>query len=850
MKLHSLYHISTTALALLCLTRGVAAQAPGFTTLVEFTGTSGSRVGGEPVASLIQGTDGNFYGTTLSGGTANVGTIFKVTPSGTFTNLHMFTGATGSGVGYYPYAGLTQHTDGMLYGETNGLFDEAAAAITNAGFGAPFKISTTGTGYTKFFNFSGPSQTNKGRTPKGALVLASDGSFYGTTEFGGAGAASSMGHGTLFRMSPAGIMTYLVDFSNNGSSNKGSQPNARLVDGGDGFLYGSTFDGGASDAGTLFKIKVSNGAFTTLAQFTGNSGTTPGKNPTDALFVASDGNIYGTTVNGGSLGWGTVFRLTSGGTVTTLVHFTNLTGGAQGAAPFGGLAQGNDGNLYGTTRYGGESASTDHGTIYRLTPGGVLTPRLIDFSGTTGSFKGRGPVGGLIKGADGHLYGTTLQGGSGPDNGYGTVYRLNISPQVPPVVTTGAASDVTGSSAMLNGTVNPQGVAATWQFEYGATTSYGSLIPATPGNISAGSTAEPVSTSFSSLPTGSTWHYRLKAVNGGGTTYGDDAVFTTLAAPQSPQVETVAATAVTGTSAVLNGTVNPRGAPTTWQFEYGMDESYGSAIPLPPGSMAAGGIAEAVSIPLTGLNPGAVWHYRLVATNTVGIVYGSDRTFTTLLPPVAVTQPAIAISAGNATLKGAVNPNGTATSWQFEYGADTSYGFLAPALAGTTGAGSLPETVTSNLTGLPAGSTWHYRLKAVNSAGADYGDDMTFVTLSNIPAWRQQYFGTTADSGVAANNADPDGDGVVNLAEYGFGMNPTVRDSAALPRPTFNGTALIASFNQPLSVNDVTYGAEVSTNLINWSSIADSGSSSAHTFAAPFSTAGRHYMRLRVTLNP
>jgi uncharacterized repeat protein (TIGR03803 family) len=333
--------------ALLLSSGLVHAQVPQFTTLVEFTGVAGNKPGGEPVSPLVE-VDGNFYGTTLTGGSGNYGTVFKMTSAGALQSLVSFTGATGTAIGFYPYAGVT-HSNGSLYGVTNGVFD-FSSGIPNAGYGTNWKVSTAGTGYTMFFKFGGTGTANKGRAPKGTLVLASDGNFYGTTEFGGAN-----DHGTIFRTTAAGVFTYIVDFTNNGGSNKGSRPNARLIDGNDGYLYGSTLAGGAGGVGTLFRLKLSNGTLETLAQFTNTSGTTPGANPVDQLCLASDGNFYGTTLNGGSLDFGTVFRLrrTPSVLVTTLVHFSNFTGTAQGAAPFGGLVQANDGNLYGTTRYGG-----------------------------------------------------------------------------------------------------------------------------------------------------------------------------------------------------------------------------------------------------------------------------------------------------------------------------------------------------------------------------------------------------------------------------------------------------------------------------------------------------------------
>ena len=1024
---------AVTAVALLLSASFSPAQAPAFSTLAEFTGSNGTT-GSRPVSELMQASDGDFYGTTLRGGTADLGSVYKITAGGTFTPLRSFTGAAQPTGGLYPVAGLAEHTDGMLYGTTSGDF-------TAGSFGIAYKMSASGGTFTNFLFFKGQQVNDKGSTPLGTMTKASDGFFYGTTQYGGTG---TVNFGTIYKINPTtGILTTVIEFTDNGANNKGAAPNAKLVDGGDGYLYGTTYGGGTLNIGTVFRLRVSNGSLSTLATFTNASSPNPGKWPIGAMVLASDGYLYGTTVNGGAFNAGVIYRVNrTTGTVTTIVEFNDNAGVKQGAWPVGAMVQGNDGFLYGTTQNGGTG---DHGTIFRVSLGGVLTPKLLEFTGQTGAVKGEGPYAGMLKATDGRIYGTTQFGGSGNK---GTVFRLTLpavvvtgaatsvtattatlngtvnplgmpttyqfeygtttsygssKPLVPantgggngvesvnasltgltagtlyhfrlkaisaggtvtgsdatfttpggsqpaPTVVTSAATAVLNSSATLNGTVNPNGAVSLWQFEYGPTTSYGSVIPVSPGVTGAGSSAESVSTSVTGLPPGTLIHYRLTATNSGGTNTGSDATFTTTGSPQPPIVVTGAATDIGGTSAVLNGTVNPRGSATTWQFEYGSDLSFGSVIPLTPGDAGNGIIAQPVNITLSGLTPGSTVFFRLTATSAVNPVTGSNGQFTTLFPPDAITLAAVGVTKTNATLTGTVNPRGATTTWQFEYGPDTSYGSFAPVLAGTTGTGNSPESVSTTLTSLPAGSTWHYRLVATSSAGTDYGDDLTFTTRqpptvatgsvinltatgatlqgtvnpqgftttwqfdygttiaygqslplppgnagagstpqavstaltsllpnttyhyslratsthgtsttadatfttpNNISGWRLQHFGTMNNTGNAANTADPDADGVINQLEYGFGMNPNVRDPQLVPIPSYNGSVLIASFTAPAGVNDVTYAAEVSTNLLNWSPIADSGSGLAHTFAAPFSSTGRNWMRLKVILQP
>jgi uncharacterized repeat protein (TIGR03803 family) len=234
---------------------------------------------------LVQGSDGNFYGTTQVGGTNGSGTVFKITPSGALTTLHSFDGADGSN----PAAVLMQASDGNLYGTT-----EAGGA--NGNYGTVFKITPAGT-LTTLHSFGGAD----GWEPAAGLVQASDGNFYGTTYIGGANG----NYGTVFKITPTGTLTTLYSFCSQSGCADGALPRAGLVQASDGDFYGTTAFGGANYyEGTVFKI-TPNGTLTTLHSFDGADGGDP-----NALVQASDGNFYGTTVLGGANGDnGTVFRL-------------------------------------------------------------------------------------------------------------------------------------------------------------------------------------------------------------------------------------------------------------------------------------------------------------------------------------------------------------------------------------------------------------------------------------------------------------------------------------------------------------------------------------------------------------
>jgi uncharacterized repeat protein (TIGR03803 family) len=386
---------------------------PSGVTVTPLHGFSGSPGDGSNLTTLARGRDGNFYGTTVTGGpfnsrcTANLdgcGTVFRMTPGGALTILYAFgsggslpifpTGTllaaadgnlygtttegaasvfrmtTGGSVTFLTelggpaYGTLIQGTDGNLYGTTilNGTGTcswQSTRCMPASGRGTIFRLSPSGGGLTYLHVFNG----SDGAKPYAGLVQATDGNFYGTTTEGGAN-----GYGTIYRMTPGGSVSTLYHFR---AGSDGSHPLfSALLQGSDGSLYGTTqFGGGSRDAGTVFKI-TPGGAYTLLHSFTGQfipDGTPPtgeagdGVQPSAGLVQASDGNYYGTTGGGGALGGGTAFMITPGGTYTQLYMFA---GNAEGSSPTATLVQGADGNLYGTAQYGG---TYNKGAIFRMT---------------------------------------------------------------------------------------------------------------------------------------------------------------------------------------------------------------------------------------------------------------------------------------------------------------------------------------------------------------------------------------------------------------------------------------------------------------------------------------------------
>jgi len=286
--------------------------------------------------------------------------------------------------GEAPYAGLIQAADGNFYGTTRG-----GGAF---GHGTIFRLDTAGT-LTTLHHFAGGSE---GADPYAGVIQAADGTFYGTTLFGGANDS-----GTIYRLDAAGTLTTLYTFP------LFTITYAGLIQAADGSFYGANYYDHTAHDGTIFKLDAA-GAFTIVHRF---SAPGEGANPFASLIQGPNGSLYGTTLSGGQFGQGTVFKFDPAGTLTTLYHFSD---DSHGASPWADLTAGGDGNLYGTTSGGGGTA----GTVFKVSAGGIVTT-LHAFSGADG----QNPVAHVIRSADGSLYGTTLTGPSG----LSTIFKLDTA---------------------------------------------------------------------------------------------------------------------------------------------------------------------------------------------------------------------------------------------------------------------------------------------------------------------------------------------------------------------------------------------------------------------------------------
>ena len=369
--------------------------------------------GDEPFDALIQGRDGNFYGTG-SGFLENDGGVFKVDLAGNVSGIYQFSGQDGS----QPRASLVQAADGNFYGTTYQGGD--------SGTGTVFQLTPDGvlTTLHSFGALDASRENADGAYPASALIQATDGNFYGTAQLGGAN-----GGGTVFQVTPDGVFTTLHTFSARDASHdnaEGSVPLAALLQASDGNFYGTASLGGAYSYGTMYEM-TPDGVVTPVYSF---DGYTSGAYPETALIQTADGTLYGTTSGGGSAtgnsGAGVIFKIAPGETLIVLHVFgDNLDDGSNPSS----LVLGSDGSLAGTTT-DSPGSLTDNGTIFRLQPDGSLIS--LQLPGGTGPTT---PFGGLVLGSDGNLYGATAYGGTGI---VGTIFRFESGPAVTSAATAAA----------------------------------------------------------------------------------------------------------------------------------------------------------------------------------------------------------------------------------------------------------------------------------------------------------------------------------------------------------------------------------------------------------------------------
>jgi uncharacterized repeat protein (TIGR03803 family) len=538
------------------------------------------------------------------------------------TPLYTFCSLSGCADGAYPYAALTQGPDGDYYGTTEAGGTGAACAESD-GCGTVFKITPAGA-LTTLYSFCSQTACADGKHPYAGLILASDGNFYGTTFNGGNYSASASGSGTVFKITPDGALTTLYSFCSQQYCADGGGPYDSLVQGSDGNFYGSTSGGGGPyGLGTVFKI-TPDSAFTSLYSFCDHFECAGIGDPQGGLVQGGDGNLYGTTggVTGGTA-YSTVFRITPSGALTYIYSFCQLGSPCvDGFHPTDTLTVGRDGNLYGTTLYGGANQGLGYeqpgGTVFSVTTSGAHTV-LYSFCGV-GTYPactdGADPVGGLVQASDGNFYGTTSEGGayhSGGNGVGGTIFKITPAGALTTLysfcaqVTGGYCTDgsypfaslIQGSDANFYGTTSGggAGVPGTCAFSYGCGTVFRLYVPPV-ANVS------PASFTFTAQNEGTTSPSQAVTLSNTGPAA---LSISSIGPPSGDFGEThncpiSPATLAAGSSCTINVTFTPTATGTR-----------SGTLTITDNSNGVSGSQQTVTLTGTGINPAATFSAASVA---------------------------------------------------------------------------------------------------------------------------------------------------------------------------------------------------------------------------------------------
>jgi len=816
------------AVVALSLITTQSAEAQTFTLLYSFScSAQGVCPDGTGPGPLMQATDGNLYGETAEGGNVSnpnvcysngCGTLFNITTSGTLTTLVYFDSVDGFGGG-----ALVQGTDGNFYGTTTA--GGGNSFCNGVGCGTVFKFSPTGT-LTTLYIFCSQSNCADGAVPTGALVQGTDGNFYGTTEFGGANSNCPdycSGFGTVFKITPTGTLTVLYNFCSQSNCVDGWGPEGGLIQATDGNFYGTTMAGGngVNGVGTVFKMTPS-GTLTTLYSFPCLATATAcpgGSGPQAPLIQATDGNFYGTTTDGGNeectvscTGGGTVFKITPTGALTTLYSFCAQSDCADGSSPLAGLVQATDGNFYGTASSGGAYSTCNDdgcgvGTVFEITPSGTLTT-LHSFNGTDGARPGA-----LVQDTDGNLYGIG-----------GTIFSLDVSlgPFVKTLPTSGPANgavmilgtDLTGATSVgFNGTAATFTVASasliTTTVPLGATTGpvtvatpSGTLTSNVPFTLTTGNT--PSTTTLASSLNPSTFN---QSVTFTATVTGSDG-----GTPTGTVTFTADGTNVLGTIALSGG----QAAASTFAFSagahsivasYGGDGNYQpstSATLIQTVQMANSSLALASNV-----NPSA-YNQAVTFTASISPQFGGSATGGVRFYNSTGEIGRAGVSGNKARLSVSTLPVGSSGIQAIYSGDSNVAGSTSPVLFQSVKKASTTTAVTSSPYPAYVAQTITFTARVASQYQGALSGSVEFrsgsvslgsATLANGQAGIETSFNTSGDYSITAEYLG-DGNNTGSLSPK------LTQEIDKYP----SKTAVASSLNPSLVGQEVTFTATVKTN--------------------------------------
>jgi uncharacterized repeat protein (TIGR03803 family) len=740
-----------------------------FTRVIDFTGTAGAARGENPNGTMFNDGQGFLWGVTSEGGHAGKGTLFKINlATETLTTVLEFTGATGSFRGQYPHNALTPDGTGYLWGVTKGGGTSSEGTL--------FKVRLSDGAFTSVFSFTGGAG---GSEPES--IMRSGNYIWGVTFRGG----TSGNYGTVFKYHRTfNLFTTVVRFTNASGSALGAYPSAPLYSDGAGNLYGVTAGGGTGYQGTIFRIAESSGTFTTLVDFysPGNEGATPstglvkdsagylwgmGQNsdfghgvifkyhPTTADFQTvaimhdtmpglkgpgvnsviriANGDWWGTTSRGGDYEQGTVFKMNpTTGFAETLVEFTGFLGTIRGGKPMSALCEDGLGYVWGTTPHYG--ATHDHGTLFKINVAtGQFTTVLSFTNTTTGSARGKEPVGALVRDNLGYLWGITRFGGA---SSVGTIYMVN--PNNGTVIT---VFDLTGIAGLRRGSNAETGLVKDSNGMLWGTTPYGGA-----GGRGTIFKIDPISFTFTNVASFTNGAGALPGKGGlplrsqGNFIHGASANLGTNGFGYLFSIDISSNLLTPGPSfdapAPSSFTPDPAG------FLWGNRNVIGDLVTEEPAYAALLKVNPATGQVTTAFESFGTQHdyvgfgpSPLVSND--GHLYGGSYSdgpggagyvFRLRFGPAPVTLTASGVTPSSAVLRGTVNPNGSATQIVFEWGTTPSLGNVTPIQ--NIAAGSTAVSFNAPLSGLTPQTTYYFRVRATNSDNPNpqYGQTRSFKT--------------------------------------------------------------------------------------------------------------------------
>ena len=492
-----------------------------------------------------------------------------------------------------------------------------------------------------------------------------------------------------------------------------------------------------STAATLAGTVNPNGAATTVWFLYGTSSTLTGATQTTSQSLASGttatsvtANLTGLTANT-KYYFETVAQNATGTTDGVIASFTTTASGQAPTATTGAassittttatLGASINPNGAATTvwfLYGTSStlAGATQTTSQSLASGTTATSVTASLTGLTANTK--------------YYFEPVAQNATGTTDGTIATFTTTAAA---PTATTGSASAIAATTATLGASINPNGAATTVWFLYGTSSTLTGAAQTTSQSLAAGTSATSVTANLTGLTANTKYYFEAVAQNATGTTNGSIASFTTTAAPIAPTATTGAATAISPTTATVAGTVNPNGQATTVWFLYGTSSTLAGAAQTSSQSLAAGTTATAVTANLTSLSASTTYFFQAVAQNATGTTNGTIASFTTTavaLAPTATTGAATALTDNSASVAGAVNPNGQATTVWFSYGTSSTLAGATQTPTQSLAAGTTATAVTANLTGLSASTTYYFQAVAQNPTGTTNGTIVSFTTTA------------------------------------------------------------------------------------------------------------------------